>query len=388
MLSWNYGLPVVEGGVAEARRSAWFRTVAVMTAALFCLPGTAVGYRFYSSNPEELGWIVTAEQAKRWSGWEPGETLEWTLDTSAAWSKRYGSLAGIRRVVERALAAWSDLPHADISWELAHEAASDYGEEGPQSRDAHWVSIDPSHSLAARARIWSKSSDSGWRIISCSVLLGDWALEAAGRDLPADSPGRTHPGLSNLIHEFGHCLGLAHSQRLPTRSLLVPDDTDDVFWRVNTSDDWVADPQMSYGWRDRGLDYPVTADDAVGAALLRPAPGWQRRTGSISGSLNLGERPVPHAHVWAFPAAAMAKGERPRPVGAFGDDEGQFLIEGLAPGWYVLWASPITERRAHLLLLDRAGASRLGDAVAPWPVRVEAGSITEAAPIPVRERRE
>ncbi len=83
VLSWNYGLPVVEGGVAEARCSGWFRTVAVMTAALFCLPGTAVGYRFYSSNPEELGWIVTADQSMSWRDWELGETLEFTLDTSA-----------------------------------------------------------------------------------------------------------------------------------------------------------------------------------------------------------------------------------------------------------------------------------------------------------------
>ncbi len=367
-------------------RRRWLPTVALA----FAFPVAADAYRFYSPDPETLGWIVTAEQARNlWREWGAGETLAFTLDASADWSTHYGDLAGIRRVVEKGLAAWSDLPTADISWALAGVRASDYGESGPKSRDVNWVSIDPSlEDVRGRASTWWRRGEDGWQITQCAVTLGSWATEPLSdrlRDLPADDPRRTHVALDTIIHEFGHCLGLAHAQRLPTRSLLVPEGEN--LWRVNTSENWLADPQMSYGWSDLGIDHPVTADDAAGAALLRPAPGWLETTGTISGSLLFKGDPVPHAHVWAFPEAAMPKGRRPQPVGAFSDSEGRFRIEGLKPGRYALQVSPLTERRAHTPLLEAAGPSRLGEVTLPWPVRVEAGSVTEMKPIRLRHQR-
>jgi len=145
---------------------------------------------------------------------------------------------------------------------------------------------------------------------------------------------------------------------------------------------------MSYGESDLGLVHPLTADDATGAALLRPAQGWLRTTGAISGSLLLDERPVSYTHVWAFPATAFPERGWPPPVGAFSNRAGDFLIEGLEPGLYVLWISPLTERHAHFDLSGLAGPSVLAETVAPVPVRVEAGSITEVAPISTRRGRE
>lgn len=381
--------------IAGPGRSRKLLTAAVAAAAWLCLFGSGEAYRFFA--PERDDPIVGAGDAVRWtrSAWDEGETLPWTLDTKADWSRWFGSPAGARRVLERALAAWSDLPDADIAWELAGEAASDYGDRGPRDRSANWVSLDPNGEFGGQARIWSRRSGGGWRITGRTIVGGSWLAEEPPdwwTELDEDDAWRSHPGLGMWIHEFGHCLGLLHSQRLPTNSLAVRGAFDEQrerhdWYGVFQSDRWWADPQMSYGWSDFGLDHPVTADDAVGAALLRPARGWPRTVGAISGSLHREDRAVRYAHVWAFPVDAMPEGGRPAPVGAFSDREGDFLIEGLAPGWYVLWASPLTERPAHHFLSGLAGPSVLDETVLPYPVRVTAGSVTEGISIPVRTGR-
>jgi len=189
--------------------------------------GNAEAYRFYSPDRDRYGRIVSAKDAARWSDWGPGETLEWTLDTSPDWSKWYGSRAHARIVIEKALEAYSSLPHADISWEIGGEAASDYGETGPKSReDRNWVSIDPNGEFGGQARLWwqRRTASGEWTYLRCSVVAGAWAAEEPPEwftDLPAENPRRAYRALDMWIHEFGHCLGLDHSQRLPTRSLLV-----------------------------------------------------------------------------------------------------------------------------------------------------------------------
>ncbi len=374
----------------ETRRR---RAPAVVLAAVLSF-GAAAGseeaYRLTTPDSDTLGWIVNARHVRNlWQGWEPGETLAFTLDSSADWSVFYGGQDQARRVVETALAAWANLPNADISWELAGVKASDYGEEGPKDMAENWVSIDPLGEYRAAAYSqWDKEGDE-WKISGCMVLLGNWATEPPPdwlEELPVDDPRRTHNSLHTIIHEFGHCLGLDHAQRLPVRSLLEPFGENDQ--RTDRSAGfWFADPMMSYGWSDFGIDHPLTADDATGAALLRPAPGWLETTGSISGSLVLAGEPVPHAHIWAFPEAAMPEGGRPRPIGGFSNEDGNFLIEGLRPGRYALWVSPLTEPGAHGVLLGLAKQT-LGEHAIPWPVLVEAGSVAEAGTLQLHWRRE
>jgi len=382
--------------IAAAGPTRKLLTTAVAGALCLCFFGNGEAYRFFA--PERDDPIVTADDAVRWSRstWDAGAALPWTLDTSADWSKWFGSSAGARRVIEQALTAWSDLPDADIRWEVAEEARSDYGSYGPRDRSANWVSINPNGQYGGAARLWSSRSGAGWRITGCTIVGGSWLAREPPdwwKELDDDDPDRLYPGLGMWIHEFGHCLGLLHSQRLPTNRLNVRGEYDEErqrhrWYGAFQSDPWISDPQMSYGWSDFGLEHPVTADDAVGAALLRPARGWLRRTGAISGSLRREGRAVRYAHVWAFPADAMPRGGRPGPVGVFSDREGDFLIEGLAPGRYVLWASPLTERPAHHRLSGLAGPSVLDETVLPYPVRVTAGSVTEGVSIPVRRGRE
>ena len=385
------------GTHGPSRRSRRLLTTATAGVLWFCFFGSGEAYRFHSKTGIG-GDFVSSEDAARWTtAWGPGDTLAWTLDTSADWSRWFGSSAGARRVIEKALAAWSDIPNADISWELAGEAASDYGDRGPRDRTSgNWVSIDPNGEFNGQARYWWRRAGSVWRIAACTVVAGSWAAEEpwdSWYELPEDHPRRSHPGLPMWIHEFGHCLGLRHSQRLPTNWPEVRGEFDEQRgqyreYRVMQSEPWLADPMMSYGFSGSGLEHAVKADDAVGAALLRPARGWLRTVGAISGSLLREGRPVRYAYVWAFPAEAMPEGGQPGAVGGFSDRDGRFLIEGLAPGPYVLWVSPITERYAHDQLSGQAGPSVLDETVVPYPVQVRAGSVTEGITIPVRRGRE
>ncbi len=398
---------MLPGRLALARYRIRFALTAV--ALSFGLPDDAEAYRFLLSR-DDLRKIVTAEDAPRWVGWGSGRTLEWTLDTRVNWSNTwYGSRTGIRRVVQTALDAWSDIPHADISWEIADEASTRPGTGHPQPRRTNWITVQPGTGWGAfqgHAYVWWRRSGSEFVIENCSVLLYGSPAEGPLPDwrkaLPEDNPERTHPGLQSWIHELGHCLGLDHAESLATTSdFRVPLDDEWMLWKQGLH----VDPQMSYGNNTHGiLDHPVTADDAAGAALLRPARGWRATTGAISGSLLLDGGPVPYAHVWAFPEAAipciglwLCRGDddrRPAPIGAFADGDGRFVIEGIPPGRYVLWVSPITDSNRyggdfnpHADLTTLVGSPVIRDMIVPWPLSVEAGATTTTDPITVVKGR-
>ena len=184
-----------------------------------------------------------------------------------------------------------------------------------------------------------------------------------------------------LVHEFGHCLGLGHSQAFPGNPWLQIRPT--VTWWPEGLDH--SDPVMAYGWSN--LASFLTADDRAGASLLRPASGWVRNTGSLSGRLLHDGQPVAMAYVWAFDNADSIRDA----VGAFTGYDGSFLIAGLAPGDYTLWISPLTEPSAHPQLFQEEVLENvlldLDEMMLPHPVRVAAGRLTEAGEIAVRRGR-
>ena len=129
----------------------------------------------------------------------------------------------------------------------------------------------------------------------------------------------------------------------------------------------------------------LAPDDRVGASLLRPRAGWIETTGSLSGVLESGGDPVAYAHVWALRRSADGMRD---PVGAFANAEGEFRIEGLAPGDYALWAHPIRWRWDQRPLIENGANTDLKDAVPAHPLRVAAGRVTGGIVIPMRRGRE
>ena len=129
---------------------------------------------------------------------------------------------------------------------------------------------------------------------------------------------------------------------------------------------------MSYGW---DIDNSLSEDEAVGASLLRPAGGWLRTVGSISGSVTLDGRPARFMSVEVL----RNDGGRARPsVQVFTDEEGEFLAEGLAPGEYLLWIHPMFRLGAHSALVSAGAATDPRDLVPARRYRVQAGRETTA----------
>ena len=147
---------------------------------------------------------------------------------------------------------------------------------------------------------------------------------------------------------------------------------------------------MSYGptANETNEDSELTADDRIGASLLRPQPGWRARTGSLAGRLVFEDgTPLPYGHVWAIQRDGTSLRAS---AGGFSNGEGQFLIEGLPPGDYVLWSHPILSISSLAPFFGEEGATGaldLDDAIWPHLVRVEAGAVTSGPEIRMRKGR-
>ena len=144
---------------------------------------------------------------------------------------------------------------------------------------------------------------------------------------------------------------------------------------------------MSYS-NSYGLNLPE--DDVVAVSLLYPAPGFSNSRGSVRGTVVHGDRPAAFAYVQAVRPGASGIPVRPGP-GVFTNDSGEFHLEGLSPGDWMLWVHPIlvTRRNAHGGLLqaaDEASASDFRDQLR-W-VRVSAGEVLDDVEIVVHGSRE
>ena len=360
--------------------------------AVWPVSGAVSGYDLSGPRGTYHRLTVPAAEALRWSSeaWGPGETLVWHIDgDDPDWQHWYGSAEGAIPVVAAALAAWSDIETADISWRL--DGLLDLDEEAARRGRRNFVYINEDHRVSGAAWTWEKQNGSGrWETYQCVVYLGKWASEAPPdwwQELDENHPEREFPGSGTLVHEFGHCLQLGHAQTFPGRNWFYDAPTSRYTSWTHSDGVWPdTDPVMAYG---RGsFESPLTADDRVGASLLRPRPGWLSGTGGISGRVHQenGE-PVVYAHVWAFPNAG---GTRHDGVGVFSDWEGGYVIEGLAPGDYTLWVSPLTEQSAkpglHRFVSEDWSAD-WRETVLPHPVGVRAGRVTDGVDIGLRKGR-
>ena len=379
----------------KSARTRWFcrhgvgriMLLAATLAALFAL-GSAEGYRFWSDGRIEGQRVVGAEYALRWSPqiWGPGDPLVFEVAPDPDFEVYFDSPAGVLPYVERALATWAEIPTASIAWRVdgvGDEPIDDNRlDERAHSGDGrNTIFVKAEDECGGRAYRWSERSASGeWRITQCDPTLCDFYAhlpeDITAEDLEEFREARRERAVYTLVHEIGHCLGLPHFGALSTTGRRT--------WNgVYSSLVHPRDPAMSYGY---DLEQPadLSADDIVGASLLRPARGWERTTGSISGALSLADEPVPYAQVWALPVGKNPLEDR---VGAFSDGDGKFLIEGLDPGYFALWAQPIAVFGAHPRLMGEDPPLELDETIFGPLVSVRAGQTSGDLDIPMRQGR-
>ena len=310
-----------------------------------------------------FGRIVGLEGAARWSPdvWGPGDTLVWEIAPDPDFEIHFDAPQGVLPVIEQALAAWSDPPSAAISWRVSIGGDEVDGVGKKDGRNTIFFNG------WGAAHIWLDRSSNRWELTECDLELGgEWSTE------PDPTSLRTL-GFGILLHNLGHCLGLTHAAALS------------VIRGGSRRFDHRRDAMMSYGhWPVREEPNYLPFDDVVGASLLRPADGWKR--GSISGVLDLpGEEAARYAHVWALPVDGDPLRDR---VGAFTNRDSAFLIEGLSPGNYALWAQPMMIPIGQFVEnLTGDPVFDLEDTVLGRPVGVRAGRTTGGVEIPVRRGR-
>ena len=332
--------------------------------------GSVEAYRFYGYRFGS-GHVPVAEDAVRWSPevWGPGETLVFEIAPDPGWEVAWGSAEAALPYVERALNAWTGIPTADISWSVVVGETREVRGDG-RSTVSLIMDYDNAYGRLSTER---SGADSSHEIVECDVGLGltipeDLEPVDIEKYLEKYREGAWFP----LVHEFGHCLGLQHADVLsinPRRRSYQADGTR------------LSNAAMSYLWR---REYSISADDRVGASLLRPVVSSAAESGSVPGVVLVDGEPVPYAHVWALPfGPAPLRGL----IGVFTDVDGAFLLEGLEPGDYALWAQPIADQDANDDLLAEGATRDLTDTIVGRRIQVRAGATTAKVQIPMRRSR-
>lgn len=326
----------------------------------------APGYRFFTASPDTL--LPVAADAQRWakSVWAPGEMLTWVVAGDPRWTSRLiDGPDEIIPFVAQALAAWAEIETADIRWKVSGVDTSLDDAETGDGRPT--IFVDPEAERGSYARIVADWIAGEWVITDCDVPLSPFAAASLDSDI-----WWTYV----LIHEFGHCLGLDHAGTFPR-----VDEGRDLHLRGAFG----IDPLMSYG-NYYGDLVSLAPDDRLGSSLLRPAARWRDSTGAVAGVVTIGDDPAAFVQVFAIPVSGGIAGGA---VGSFTNEEGEFVLEGLDPGRYVLWTGPLNTLHAHghLLAASPPPVIDATDQALLLPVTVTSGAVMDGTRIGAHRSR-
>lgn len=365
------------------------RAVVLLVAALVLVGlgagGRAAAYQFLREVTWEHGKAnFAAEPNMFWSPevWPPNGVLSFVIEDSTRWIL---DIEEVRRIVEEAMAFWSAIPSADIRWEVARivsveeSRVSGLGPMAIRIRDFGNTGTLLTYRKEPPALAdWERAE-----IVGCRVGVSPFSTADAMREY-------LYPV---MVHELGHCLGLAHTGTLVDRDLRAAFGLSDDYNLEGhlTWDDrpawWRPEPIMNGalwgGWAGPG---PAMPSDRIGASLLRPRPRWLASVGSLYGNALL-EDGEGASFVQILVSQLRDDGTLAESFVRFTDPSGVFVVGGLDPGRYMLQARPII-RDLRWFQQERV---RLGAAVAvrptvrAAPVVVSAGR--RAGPITLTMRR-
>ncbi len=289
-------------------------------------PGTA--YRFYRA---EGFHIPPAAYAARWDAAAFPLTFR-VLDNDlrpGSWSLRT-----VRTAILEGLSAWNEVPTSTARAELSLEALV-----------ADRTGVHGVNEIGFSAEL------DGFHRPGTTRIFGDWSGGIHECDIALNPNGwegertEVRPWFEYvLMHEIGHCLGLHHSEPYPLAD-----------WEGAVPSTWSPPPLMAHSW----TAVPELAeDDRTGLTLLYPTLFSSLSHGAVAGRVVLEGAPVRFGYVQAF-RTGIPTGAGP---GTFTDENGEFLLEGLLPGSWLLWMHPllITHSNPHPRLVLQAPAASLG----------------------------
>ena len=265
-----------------------------------------IAYRFFPGPYE--GEIASAATAPRWK--ESDFPLQFRLLENDLHPPNWNG-GFLRSVIEEGFADWSAIPTSTFRVELSDETLV-AGEVAAQGISE----IGFSTNLGRQDRRARAEIHGALDIYECDIPLHPERWDG--------DPGGLRRSLKFVVmHELGHCLGLAHTEEYPMAD-----------WVPDVPSTFFPPPVMAYAWTN---EPQLAEDDRIGASLLYPTPDFARSFGAVGGQVLLEDGPARFVYVQAF-----TTGSSPEAVpGTFTDENGKFLLEGLRPGSTLLWMHPL-----------------------------------------------
>ncbi len=228
----------------------------------------------------------------------------------------------LQTAVDRAFATWAAVPTAQVSAQFVGFVSAD-----PVNNDGATVigfQSQPDLDRVLGATTHAVDMQTG-AVVESDIFLNssfDWSVATSGENSRFDVQ-------SIATHEIGHLFGLGHSALGETE--LRPDGGRRVLGKSAVMFP-IAFPAGNIA------DRVLKPDDAIGMSELYPRSDFSQKNGSIDGRVTLNGAGLFGAHVTAFSTVTGAS------VGGFAlDDQGNFAIDGLPPGLYVVRAEPLDD---------------------------------------------
>jgi len=254
-------------------------------------------------------------------------TLKWAQTPVRYFISNAATVPGVgvddlQSAVGRALAQWQAVPTAAISYQFGGLTSATPGQDDGVSTIGFQTRPELDRVLGSTSFMVDAATGA---LIESDIFFNAafaWSVAPAGETGKFDLE-------SIALHETGHFSGLGHSALGETEL------TASGGRRVLGSEAVMFPIAFAAG---SIAGRTLRADDIAGVSDLYPDGGFDASTGSISGTVTKNGTPIFGAHVVAYDPADGSM------VGSFTlNAQGQFSIDGLAPGPHILRVEPLDD---------------------------------------------